>query len=273
MQKHLRTLALSALWLGAPTTLWAESITLRSDLPGYEASLLSSLPAAPTEREHECRTAPAQSPSGKVVEAAGWRVVGEATLGDAVLVSFAGGSSPGPEGVCELTDVNLGVFDGDRLVGLFWTRGDGAEAFGGLRTDRKGAVGVSNSSFPVIPIAEVVRNGGEVVLQPYPALLPGCGDKVQVPQLWGQPIGKMREAILAAGWLPETPTAADPISSDMQARGFPETESCSGTGANYCSYDYANTQAKLRLISVGELGDSYQPIAADYELTCQEGSR
>lgn len=196
-------------------------------------------------------------------------MVSEASLGGHRLITFAASSSRGPAGLCEFTGGNLGVFEGGRLVGLFWSHAKGDSPFGRLQIDCEGVVDLHSSTFPVVPTAEIVRLQGDLVLRARPATLAGCGGAVEVPQLWLAPIGTLRDSLIALGWTPMSPSAQDPVSAEMQAQGFPETESCSGTGANYCSYDYVRPEARLRVISLGELGPGYQPSVADYELNCR----
>lgn len=262
-----RSLLLVTLGLGLPTGGFAQGAVLRATGPERQVAELRTLPAAPADGLKECRTAPPNLAAGKAVAAAGWQVISEYAFDDHTLVTFAAQSSPGPEGLCDFENGALAVYEGPQLLGLFWTE---AEVFGDLRSDRSGIVDVYSSTFPVFPVAELQRQSGVFVLQDRPASLPECGGTVEVPQLWHAPIGEMRAALITLGWAPQASAAEDPIAAEMQSAGFPETESCSGTGVNYCSYSYARPEARLRVITIGELREDNHPTVADYELTCQE---
>lgn len=270
MKQSCHILGSILLGMALPASVWANEVTLRSELPDYEASMLSALPAAPKARLQECRTAPATLSAGKALEAAGWQVISEISLGDHALVTFAASSSPGERGLCDVTNGNLGIFEAERLIGLYWSRVKENTLFGALSTEREGVIDLRSSTFPATPIAEILRIDDTFVLRARPSTLAGCTGKVEVPQLWQEPVGKMRDALIALGWAPMSPSAQDPVSADMQAQGFPETESCTGTGYNYCSYEYSKPEAKLRVISMGELGPDHQPAMIDYDLTCQD---
>jgi len=272
MKTTSKVIATIALATALPVAASGNTVSLRAAFPDIEVTLRATLPEAPKDRQQECRTAPAASPAGQAVAAKGWQVISEASLGDYTLVTFAANSSPGAGGVCELPDGNLAVFKGSQLTGFFWSTLTDNDFFGSLDAQREGILDLRRAAFPTVPVAEITLSADTITLQPLPKTLPGCGGTVEIPQLWLDPIGKVRESLIALGWTPMTPQAQDPISADMQAQGFPETESCSGTGENYCSYEYAQAGTKLRIISIGELGPDYQPSFTDFELTCQKAT-
>jgi len=263
-------LLLTALGCSLPTSGHPQDRVLHRSVPDHQMTVLDTLPPVPEGSLQECRTAPPRLAIGKAVAAAGWQVISENRLDGYGLVTFAANSSPGPEGVCEFENGALAIFDGERPLGLYWSS---SEVFGDLKADREGVIDVYTSSFPVVPVAQLRHQQGGFVLQDLPATLPACNGQVEVPQLWRAPVGKMRASLIELGWVPQNPAAEDPISAEMQMKGFPETESCSGTGVNYCSYNYVRPEAKLRLITVGELRGEDQPIVADHELTCLETAK
>lgn len=266
-------LMLGALGLGLPTSGFAKPVTLRSDLPAYEVAQPDGLPAAPAGREQDCRSAPPQQRASKAVQAAGWQVISEASLGGHAVVAFAADSSLGPEGVCEYTNSNLGIFAGEQLVGLYWSRGESSKLFGRLEAGPEGVVTINNSTFPVVPVGQLAYQNDGFVLQALPPSLAGCGGRVDVPQLWLSPIDDMRARLIETGWSPVVSPAAGSEAEFMQQHGFPETATCSGSAVNYCSLAYATAGAELRIITVGELGEHYRPMVADYELTCEGESQ
>ena len=268
MTPMIQASMLSALALAVANLAQAQTPSFRADLAGYQVTELSKLPAAPAGQPQDCITPPAEHPAGKAVAAAGWQVVSESRMGGYDVVSFASGSHQGPQGTCDFDGGNLGIFRDARLVGLYWSSDKDDRLFGPLQADSAGLITIRSATFPVVPVAELAFREGGFVLQALPPTLTACEGRAVVPQLWLEPIGKMRAQLIASGWTPVPAAASDPIAADMQARGFPEAESCSGTGQNHCSFDYSAPQAKLRIITQGEMGDDYQPMVTDLDLTC-----
>ncbi|MBV8660264.1 MAG: hypothetical protein JO142_20795 [Burkholderiales bacterium] len=82
-----------------------------------------------------------------------------------------------------------------------------------------------------------------------------------LPVRVGQPLPQARKALLAAGWQPRPTTLAFPDESLQKEltepsllieAGFVEVEYCSGTGANYCFFNYIKKGQCLRLVTAGE---------------------
>ena len=264
-----QSLCFSALVCTLPSFALANPLTFKVEIDGYQAKSLQVLPQNQPKPEQDCRRPTAVSQAAKAVEAAGWQVISEVTLAGYDLVSFAAESSIGPSGVCEYSDSNLSVFSGDKLQGLFWGQEKQGKLFGSLEAASESIVTINHSAFPVVPVAELAFAEQNFILQALPATFKGCDDQVEVPNLWMEPIGKMREGLMTLGWKPLEFKPTELISEHIQSFGFKEVESCSGTGQNYCSFEYQISAAKLRVITIGEMGDSYQPMVVDYELLCQ----
>lgn len=83
------------------------------------------------------------------------------------------------------------------------------------------------------------------------------------------PLGEARKALLAQGWTPrETFLALDDGTRESQwgdagllyRAGFVEVERCTGTGANYCTFNYRRGRSCLVLQTKGEFEPGrYEP--------------
>lgn len=85
--------------------------------------------------------------------------------------------------------------------------------------------------------------------------------KEEVPLRNGAPFTMARARLLRHGWQPVTTdvTMADGTlerkwgdAGKLTADGYVETESCSGTGLNYCFFNYMKNGQCLRVETIGE---------------------
>lgn len=265
---------LSALALSALTTpLLAQDFALSSQVQGYAATLGSDLPAAPDGRVQDCHAITPQTRAGKDIAARGWQVISESALGGKTIVTFAANSESGPQGSCLYDAGNLGIFTDETMHGLIWSApypiGPYA-AFGSLELTDGGQLRLYDSDYPSKPVGDLTFTApASFALVGLPATEARCNGKVELPLGWGKTIGSQREALLAQGWQAKPMPAADEITEDLQKAGFIEADSCSGTGLNYCSFIYTQKEAELRVITIGELVDEYQPTVSDYDLNCE----
>jgi hypothetical protein len=78
--------------------------------------------------------------------------------------------------------------------------------------------------------------------------------------LVGKPISKARAELIKQGWQPAVPTQAskevekesDASAAALRQAGFPETQSCTGTGLNYCWLKYRRKSQCLSVQTQGE---------------------
>lgn len=198
------------------------------------------------------------------------QVVAEIGLGGKDIVTFAANSSPDTYGICAYSGSTLGIFEGDRIIGLLRGSDPVDNTFGPLFFEDDDVVVLFGSGFPMLPLAEIIHDDGTFTVQAPPLTRAECGGLVNVPQLAGSPMHEMRNSLIALGWTPATPAPADGIAADMQARGFPETAHCSAAPPYYCSYVYQHPQAGLEVTSIGEMIDGIAPVVAGYSLMCRE---
>lgn len=92
------------------------------------------------------------------------------------------------------------------------------------------------------------------------------------------PLSVARAALLSEGWQPRETYGAFPDglrwSEDGDAGalykgGFKEVEACSGTGANYCSFNYVRSGRCLTLHTQGEFEPGrHEPVVIRRSMSC-----
>lgn len=92
------------------------------------------------------------------------------------------------------------------------------------------------------------------------------------------PLSEARKALLAQGWTPrETFLTLNDGTRESQwgdagllyRAGFVEVESCTGTGANYCTFNYRRGRSCLVLQTKGEFeADHYEPVVVQRLRRC-----
>lgn len=99
-----------------------------------------------------------------------------------------------------------------------------------------------------------------------------------IPSVNDMPISQARHALKLAGWEPRRTALdrGDGIDENqwgdarmLYQAGYVEVESCSGTGANYCFFNYRQARQCVRLLTVGEfkLGE-YEPKVVSHSRQC-----
>lgn len=83
------------------------------------------------------------------------------------------------------------------------------------------------------------------------------------------PYGAVRSLVMAEGWLPyteadgATPDVATIAVQKMHELGFPEAQSCSGTGQGFCLFEFSHIndidfpEVRLAIITTPSIGESY----------------
>lgn len=131
---------------------------------------------------------------------------------------------------------------------------------------------IASSSFLRACTARV----GRVVL--LAAVMAGHGTVLAQSRLEGTALSVARAAVLKEGWQPlETyGTFPDGLrwnedgdAGALYKAGFKEVEACSGTGANYCSFNYVRGAKCLVLHTQGEFeAGQYEPVVIRRTHTC-----
>jgi hypothetical protein len=265
----LRLLLLFAGAAASPAT--AQNRAFGSVVPALRITPTDILPRAPGQRLDEyCanEVVTPRGPAARAVAARGWHVTGEARVGTLVAVSFVAGLEPATSGLCLVEGGNVGLFEGARLVAIVHAaRSDG----GPLR--RIGATSVPGRLrlWPEAytpPLADLVARGEGAAVVPVAASENWCGG-IAIPTAYGLTIATARRRILAAGWRPAPPPAAEIAATsgrdfDFRRAGISELEVCSGTGFGLCLFNYRHPRgARLQVQTAGEA-----EAVVDQRVTC-----
>lgn len=197
-----------------------------------------------------------KSPAARLVAAQGWAVMADVPLGSYRAVSFAGQMKAGTSGTCSITQGNVAVFDGDKLLVLAYGKSADEAAIGNLTALEGGAVRVWDGDVVGSPVGDLrVEADGTVRLGKLADEESVCKGQAKVPNVYGMPIDKARKALADKGW---KPVRIKPDGESRQAglikRGIVEVESCSGTGLAYCSFTYTGAAGALSVVTAGEEG-------------------
>jgi hypothetical protein len=267
------TLALSlALALPATAQTGASAPRVQSDLKDIRMKAITSLPKAggsASDRDGcPWRVAKPKSAAAKLVAAQGWAVMADVPLGPYRAVSFAGRMEPGTSGTCNITQGNVALFDGDRLLALAYGKSAEDTAIGNLTPLEGGSVRVWDGDIVGSPVGDLrVEADGTVRLGRLADEESVCQGRASVPNVYGMPIDKARKALADKGW---KPVRIKPDGESRQAgfirRGIVEVESCAGTGLAYCSFSYKAAAGTLSLVTAGE---SALPGVAGYDVKCR----
>jgi hypothetical protein len=249
-----------------------------SKVKGVKFALLDKLPPAPASakvREGACLNFVADpiSPAGKLVEAASWAVTSELTLGPYEAVAFAGAMEPSTSGTCAITQANVGVFDKDKLLAVAYADHLTDVTIGQIMPLEGGAVRIWSGDLIWWQVGDIqlLDNGHVLRLGALAAQEKLCHGQSIVPNIYGMPINHARTVLAKGGWKP-VPHHFSPDESyevgalELQKRGFPEVSNCSGTGVNYCSFDYKGAGGLLEVWTAGD--EEPPPSVAVYAVQC-----
>jgi hypothetical protein len=246
---------------------------LRSNVSGASLVRLEQLPAVTPYGDNSddyCgERVRASTPGGRLAEGRGWRVVKEAAYHGLNAVLVVRGYDPGTSGHCFAKDPNLAFFDGERLIGVLFSKGKSGIAMNDIEIvgdrlrvwDDLSAVG------------QVGLAGGDLTFDRVTGSDEVCDGKYRVPAVFGQPWSNARRILGQSGWnaKPSTEeTSEGDRAADYRTR-FPEVDSCSGTGYAYCSFGLTaqNGIARLNITTAGEDDD---PGVVRYDVSCDGNS-
>lgn len=243
-----------------------------SELKDIRVKALNSLPKAggSASDRNGCpwRVLQPKSPAARLVAAQGWAVMADVPLGSYRAVSFAGQMEAGTSGTCNITQGNVAVFDGEKLLALAYGKSADEAAIGNLTTLEGGAVRVWDGDVIGSPVGDLrVEADGIVRLGKLADEESVCKGLANVPNVYGMSIDKARKALADKGW---KPVRIKPDGESRQAglikSGIVEVESCSGTGLAYCSFSYTGAAGALSVVTAGEKG---LPNVVGYDAKCR----
>ncbi|RSZ32788.1 PASTA domain-containing protein [Variovorax sp. 553] len=250
----------------------ATALRVQSDLKDIRMKAIASLPKAggSAGERNGCpwRVLQPKSAAARLVAAQGWAVMADVPLGAYRAVSFAGQMEAGTSGTCNITQGNVAVFDGDKLVALAYGKSAEDTAIGNLTALEGGAVRVWDGDIVGSPVGDLrVEADGTVRLGKLADEESVCKGQAKVPNVYGMPIDQARKALADKGW---KPVRIKPDGESRQAglikRGIVEVESCAGTGLAYCSFSYTGAAGALSVITAGEKG---LPNVVGYDAKCR----
>lgn len=250
----------------------APALRLVSELKDIRVTALNSLPKAggSGSAQNGCpwRVVQPKSPAARLVAAQGWAVMADVPLGSYRAVSFAGQMKAGTSGTCYITQGNVAVFDGDKLLALAYGKSADEAAIGDLTALEGGAVRVWDGDIVGSPVGDLrIEADGTMRLGKLAVEESVCKGQAKVPNIYGMPIDKARKALADKGW---KPVRIKPDGESRQAglikRGIVEVESCSGTGLAYCSFSYTGAAGALSVVTAGEKG---LPNVVGYDAKCR----
>ncbi|MFN4193555.1 MAG: hypothetical protein ACK4FR_11480 [Tabrizicola sp.] len=214
--------------------------------------------------------------AGRLVESLGWHVTAEVEAGEVTAVSFLAEMTPGMSGTCTLIDGNIGLFADDQLLALVYGSEEGSTQIGKIR--------------PLEPPDGLRIWSGEELPQPIADLWPIdtigahvtplaqteklCQGQASVPFIYGLPVDRARQMLMAAVWAPVPHTDKREslycIANEVAAAGVTEVEDCSGTGFGFCIYTYEGVAGKLTVRTYGDIGEGGRlPLVDEYWVDCR----
>lgn len=278
---HIYAATIAVLWLISPLRGQAREVELSvaSQVNGLEIVRLDNLPYAPDDKGDRASCSNliihAASPAGKDVESQGWAVTGETPLGTFEAVSFVGTFEAGTSGTCVLSNGNVGIFYGKKLVAIIYTNRESSMSIGKVIPFGPESVRIMDGDFLEATIADLRRVGsiGLIITPPAPEETT-CNGSATIPYIERLPINIAREMLFERGWKPRDLTSSGPRAAgqaqDIASRGIVEVEDCSGTGLAFCSYLYQGAAAELSVTTAGEIGENGSlPWVSGYEARCR----
>lgn len=209
--------------------------------------------------------------AGRAVQARGWGVMSEETVGRYQLVSFGGEFVPGLSGACMVHQGNVAIFSGSTLEAILYTADKADELIGVLVPREGGAVRLWSGEDLGQPVADLSVSGNGLTVGKVAAEDSFCHGAVSVPNVYNAPITAARQTLRTTGWQPiAQPVEEGTQQEDLHKLGIAETVSCSGTGYGFCSYSYGQNGATLNLTTAGELNGDSKPFVTDYGVTCSQ---
>jgi len=250
----------------------APTVRVQSDLKDIRIQAITSLPKAggSADDRNGCpwRVIRPKSAAAKLVAAQGWAVTADVPLGAYRAVSFAGQMEAGTSGTCSITQGNVAVFDGDKMLALAYGKSAEDTAIGNLTALEGGTVRVWDGDAVGSPVGDLrIEADGTVHLGKLADEESVCKGQAKVPNVYGMSIDKARKVLAAKGWKPVRGGASpEPRQAALVRRGIAEAESCAGTGLGYCDFGYAGPAGRLTLTTVGE---DALPSVSDYAVMCR----
>lgn len=283
LSRRIATAMVAVAWAG---TALAATPRTESAVPGIDLTPLADLPQAPAGGPGDklCldNLRPPASDAGKAVAGLGWVVGSEARLGSYQVVSFASAFQLSRSGICAVRNGNIAIFAGGRLVALAYGNSAESGLLGRVQPIDGGGLSVWRGDDPRVALGELRDQAGTLRLSA--AAAAGgervCSGKAVLPSLDGKTIKDARAVLSAQGWTPlpatDMPGGTAPNQYDRASKlvknGFVEAETCAGTGAGNCIFNYRSAAGTLGVITAtgtSLVNDGTDDTVVDTKLSCQ----
>jgi hypothetical protein len=226
--------------------------TLRSLIPDMHFIATEGLPRIEpaTDSSDTCDAWGAitpQTPAGKLAASLGWRVAGEEGIGALTAVVVIRKYDFEPGAMCVVTDGNLVLFDGIKVMGVLQRDEKSFFGIGRIEKLESGSLRVWTSTSQR-PLGDLGLVGHDLRFAGTAAMDTACDGRMKVPNLFRMSIKKARSILIRAGW---KPFRVEPIDRDdleygeYYRRGVIEIESCSNHGQ--CLFHYRSATGNLTL--------------------------
>jgi hypothetical protein len=238
----------------------ADSGTFASQVEGLSAVALAELPdgkARSDDPASERCTMPEKellTPAGQLVATRNWLVTAEIEHADYTFVSFVGHAESGTSSSCYLSDGNVAVFQGTKLLGVVYANNMATRDIGLVHALEGDRLRIFDGGYPYMPLADLKVVDDDLIIVGNVADRDSfCSDSVSVPNIRNLAIHDARRVLFSEGWTADPNRGEDDGWKGGFSPPLPEVDVCSGTGYGFCALDYVRHGSEhLRVGTVGE---------------------
>ncbi len=243
---------------------------LRSNVTGASLVRLDRLPSVTPEGNDttsDCSDplTPA-TPGGKLAAGLGWKVVQEAKFHGLDVVLVVRGFDQGTSARCFSKDANVAFFDGGRLIGVLFSKGED-----GIRIRSLEQVNDHLRVWSWDPVVEGDVNlaGTSLSFDKARGSDAVCAGRYRVPVVFGKPYAEGRRILIAGGWVPKpgTEETTDYDGVAQLRKSFPEADSCAGTGYGECGFTFVARDG-VTTLGITTLGGPDDAGVSSYSVDC-----
>lgn len=236
---------------------FANTIQLVSQVSGLNVVELSELPQRQTKVQKDTRWQCAlldeeiNTAAGRLVSAHNWWVTGEVERAGFTFVSFVASSEPTTSASCIYSDGNVGIFRGEKLLGVVYADKAAERTVGDISALEGDRLRIYDGGQVNMPLADLEIVGHDLLIVRNVSNRDSfCGGAISAPNIFGLSIPIARQVLFAEGW-EAGPVPLDDYSYIPESRKqFPEVDACSGTGFGYCALIYSKDAGQImRVIS------------------------
>jgi len=140
-----------------------------------------------------------KTPGGRLAASLGWGVTAEVQLGAYEALSFASQFEPSTSSTCEISQGNVAIFKGERLLALAYAAKGTKQSIGRISAIQEGPR-IWNGDPVAAPVVDLSFLDGHLFqIGPVANEDAVCAGQGTVPNIYGKPINQAREALIANG--------------------------------------------------------------------------